>query len=84
MISTAITKHMFRLPQMEAISFFLTLKKNDSIVDLRCCVNFSVQQSDPVIHTDILFLMLSSIMVYPKRLDIVPCAIQQDLTAYLF
>ena len=25
-------------------------------------------------------LILSSIMVYPKRLDIVPCAVQQDLS----
>ena len=34
------------------------------------------------IHTHILFLILSSIMVYPKRLDTVPCAVQQDLIAY--
>ena len=27
---------------------------------------------------------LSSIMVYPKRLDLVPCAVQQDLIAYPF
>ena len=36
-----------------------------------------VQQSDPVSHTYIhFFLILSSIVVYPKRLDIVPCAVQ--------
>ena len=38
----------------------------------------AVQQSDPVIHIYILFLILSSITFYHKRLDIVPCAIQQD------
>ena len=37
----------------------------------------AVQQSDPVIHIYILFLMLFSIMFYHKRLDIVPCAVQQ-------
>ena len=36
------------------------------------------------IYTHSLFLILSSIMVYPKRLAIVPCAIQQDVTAYPF
>lgn len=30
------------------------------------------------------FLMLSSIMFCPKRLNRVPCAAQSDLTAYLF
>ena len=48
---------------------------------------FAVQQSDPVIHiymyiytlTYVLFLILSSILFYHKRLDIVPCAVQQDL-----
>ena len=35
-------------------------------------------------HTCILFPILSPIMVYPKRLDIVPCAVQQDLIAYPF
>ena len=49
----------------------------------------AVQQGDPVtcvcartcvcVHILFLFLILSSIMVCPKRLDIVPCAIQQDL-----
>ena len=39
----------------------------------------AVQHSDPVIHLyiyiHILFLIFSSIMVYAKRLDIVPCAV---------
>ena len=34
------------------------------------------------LYIHIPFLILSSIMVYPKRLGIVPCAIQQDLIAY--
>ena len=42
-----------------------------------------VQQSDLVIHI-YTFLMLSSSMFYPKRLDTVPCAVQQDLIAYPF
>ena len=52
--------------------------------DLQCCANFAVQQSDLLIHIGtLLFLKLSSIMFHPKRLDIVPCAIQA-LTAYPF
>ena len=34
------------------------------------------------INIYILFLILSSIMVYPKRLDRVPYAVQQDFIAY--
>ena len=45
----------------------------------------AVQQSDSVIHIYThSFLVLSSITFYPKRLDIVPCAIQLDLIAYSF
>ena len=36
------------------------------------------------IHIYTLFLILSFIMFYPKRLDIVPCAVQQALIAYPF
>ena len=32
----------------------------------------------------ILFLILSSIIFYPKRLDIVPCAVQQAIIANAF
>ena len=45
----------------------------------------AVQQSNPVLHTHkhihiyTLFLILSSVMFYHKWLDIVPCAIQQEL-----
>ena len=34
------------------------------------------------IYMCIFFFVLSSVMVYPMWLDIVPCAIQQDLIAY--
>jgi len=54
------------------------------IVGLQCSVNLllysKVTQSH--IHTYILFLTLSSIMLHHKRLVIVPSAIQQDLIAY--
>ena len=43
----------------------------------------AVQQSDSV-YIYIHFFMFFSIMVYPRRLDIVPCAIQQDLIVYPF
>ena len=44
------------------------------------------QQSDPVslslflslTHTYIVFLILSSIIFYPKILDVIPCAIQYE------
>ena len=44
----------------------------------------AAQQSDLVIHLYILFLILSSILFYPKRLDRVPCAVQCDPIAYPF
>ena len=34
-------------------------------------------------YINILFLMLPSIMFHRKWLDIIPCATQQDLIAYL-
>ena len=36
----------------------------------------AVQQSDSVIHIYTLFFIFFSIMVYPRRLDRVPCALQ--------
>ena len=51
-----------------------------SIVDLQCCVNFCLQQSDSVIH--IFFFIFFSTMVYHRILNIVPCAIQKDLVPY--
>ena len=54
-----------------------------SIVDLQCCVSFSIQQSDSVIHIFILFQIL-----FPYRLlqniEWSFCALQQVLVGYLF
>lgn len=52
----------------------------DSVVSVS-----AAQQSCPShTHIFVLCLVLSSIMFYPERLDIVPCAMRQDLIAYLF
>ena len=58
-----------------------------TIVDLQCSVNFCCKVKWPsytyrYIYDYILFFTLSSIMFHCKWLDIVPCAIQQDLIAY--
>ena len=42
----------------------------------------AVQQSDSVIHMYTFFFILFSIMVYHRILNIVPCAVQQDLVVY--
>ena len=44
----------------------------------------AVHQSDSVIHIHTLFKIIFSIVVHPRRLDIVPCALQQDLMVYPF
>ena len=44
----------------------------------------AVQQGDSVIHMYTLFFRFFSIMVYPRILNIAPCAIQQDLFLTLF
>ena len=45
----------------------------------------AVQQSGSVMHTYIYsFLIFFSIMLYPRRWDIIPSAIQQDLVAHPF
>ena len=51
------------------------------IVDLQCSVNFCYTAKWPS-HTSYSFSSLSSIRLHHKWLDIVPCAIQQDLIAY--
>ena len=56
------------------------------IVDLQCSVNFyciTKWPSDTYMYVYILFLTLSFIVFHHRWLDIVPCAIQQDLIAYL-
>ena len=57
------------------------------IVDLQWSVNFCLtvewlSYTYICIYIHILFLTLFSILFHPKGLDIVPCAIQQDLIAY--
>ena len=42
----------------------------------------AVQQSDSVIHIHIFFFTFLSILVYPRTLNMVPYAIQQDLIVY--
>ena len=45
----------------------------------------AIQQSDSVIHIyTVFFKIFFSIMVYHRILNIVPCAIQQDLVVYPF
>ena len=76
-----------------AVFYLLLLKMIficSSIVSLQCSVNFLpyCQVTQPHTHTHThthtLFLTFSSIMLHHKCLDIVPSAIQQDLTAYPF
>ena len=43
----------------------------------------TVQQSDSVTHIYTLFFIFLSIMVYYRALNIVPCAIQEDLVFHL-
>ena len=54
-----------------SVSFLLYSKVTQSQICMCVCV-----------YIYILFLTLSSIMLHHKQLDIVPCAIQQDLIAY--
>ena len=47
------------------------------IVDLQCCINFCFLRPSRT-YVNFLFLVPFPIMFYPKRLDIVPCAVQED------
>ena len=44
----------------------------------------ALQQSSSIAHTYMLFFILLSIMVYHRRLNIVPCSVQWDLVIYPF
>ena len=70
-------------PQQKLLTnyFFIRVELIYSVVSIS-----AVQHSDPVIYiyTYVLFLILSSIVVYPKRSDIVSPAVLQDLIAYPF
>ena len=56
------------------IYVFIEVQLTYSVVSIS--VNSEVMQSYMYTHTYILFLILSSILFYPKRLDIVPCAVK--------
>ena len=76
----------FQRPSKQMFFFFVydqvLFLKFFIIVDLQCSVNFCCTAKWPsYTYTYILFLTLSPIMCYHKWLDIVPCAIQQDLFA---
>ena len=68
---------------LRAFILFLCVVKNSFFkffkikVDLQCCANFCCMAKWPS-HTYVYisFLILSSIMFYPERVDIGPCAIQ--------
>ena len=52
------------------------------VVDLQYPVNLChIEKLPSCTYKYILFLILSSVMFHHKRLDMVPCAIQQDLIA---
>ena len=68
------------------IIHFVILFFNSSLVDLQCCVNhFCNQQSDSVMHgyTFFSFFICFSTTVFHRILNIVLCAMQQDLVVYL-
>ena len=75
--------HERTVESVTEFSFFVKVWLTYNVVPIS-----AVQQSDPVIYLCICmyipFLMLSSIMVCPKRLDRVPYAIQQDRIAHPF
>ena len=54
------------------------------LAGLQCSVNFLLYSKVTQSHIQvyILFLTLSSMMFHHQCLDIVPCAVQQDLMAY--
>ena len=60
-----------RVCQIRHIFFLIEVELIYNVVPIS-----AVQQSDSVLHIYILFLIFFSIMVYLRRLDIVPCAIQ--------
>lgn len=68
-------------PRLLSLSFFFL---NCNIVAHNVVLISAVQQSDSVMHIHTFLFIFFSIMIYLRRLDIVPYAIQQDLIAYTF
>ena len=52
-----------------------------SVADLQCCANFCCTTKWPSHNIEHSLSYIIFVMVYPKGLDIVPCAVQQDLIA---
>ena len=59
-----------------------------SIIDFQCCVNFCYTAKWSAIHiymyifAHTFFFMFFSIMIYYRMLNIVPCALQEDLVVH--
>ena len=77
-VSRMFYTHFF--PPRNLTLFFSLNVFKEIIADLQCFVNFSCAGNKP----RIIYIYSSSHTVFHhrKRLDIVPCAIQQDLIAY--
>ena len=60
------------------MSFLFSLFFHCSIVDLQCCANFCII-AKWLSLADIFFFTFFAIMVYPRTLNTVPCALQEDL-----
>ena len=56
--------------------FCLCIVNLQYCVNFCCTVNFTVQQSDSVIHLYTFFFMFFSIMIYHRILNIISCATQ--------
>ena len=85
-LSPKISLNMFLYSYEHALLFIYFFLNFTRIQLFYTVVSISVvQHSDPVTHIHAyIFLILSFIMFYPKRLDIIPCAVQKDLIAYPF
>ena len=59
------------------------LQSYRSVADLQCCVNFYCRAKG-FSDTHTFFFIVFSIMVYHRVLNIVPCAVQEDLVAHPF
>ena len=60
------------------MSFLFSLFFHCGIVDLQCCANFCII-AKWLSLADIFFFTFFASMVYPRTLNTVPCALQEDL-----
>ena len=77
LILQQIRKHHFLWWCFMFIIFLLNLILQK--YNVQCCLISAGEQSDWVVNIYTLFFIFFSIMVYHRMLNIVPCAIQQDL-----